>query len=297
MADSDDKKTDQEEKKSEDGKQQDWKKQGFDNNERLTLKINVDEAKKYQAEQGKKKVGALPKNLQKLQKKVRDSYDEEDEDGVDEDVLRSLRELQINQNDASNGDNSLINALSQDERRQIMQSTTIEVTRHEENAGRQNALEQADRLSRQAGLKKMTTQEFMNEMQEAIYNPSRLRRQALEDNIAKKMGIQGEITKHNEGNVVKGVRKLNEVTDNRQVKNIKMDDVKNIGGKAMTNNQTAELILRKSGQTAKLSEIKRQAAAPKVNKGKTQNKNTSKSYALQMKDLLKESLKKNKKVR
>ena len=284
----------QEDKKETQNKSGKSDKKGFDNNERLTLKINVQEAEQYNAEKGKKKIGALPKNMKKLRKKVRDSYDEEDDGSMDEDVIRSLQELQINQTDASNGDNTLINSLSENERRQIMQNTNIEITRHEQNAGRQDALEQADTKLRQAGLKKMTTDEFTKEMQDAIYNPSRLRREALEHNITAKMGIEGKVTKHNEGKIVEGVRKVRDVTENRQVKSLKMDDVKHIAQKNMSQNETAELILKKSGQTARLSEIKRQASSRKP---EDKQKNNGKSYSVQMKELLKESLKKNDKVR
>ena len=250
------------------------------------MKINVCEAEQYDAEKGKKKIGSLPRGMKKLRKKVRDSYDEEEDDGsMDEDVIRSLQELQINQNDASNGDNTLLNALSDNERRQIMQNTNIEITRHEQNAGRQNALEQSDTKLRQAGLKKMNG---------SIYNPSRLRREAMEHNIAKKMGIEGKIEKHNEGKIVEGIRRVKHVTENKQVKVLKMEDVKEIGQKNMSQNETAELILKKSGQTARLSEIKRQTTS---NKPEDKKKRGGKSYSAQMKELLKESLKKNDKVR
>ena len=269
-------------------------KKGFDNNERLTLKINVQEAEQYNAEKGKKKISALPKNMQKLRKKVRDSYDEEDDGSMDEDVIRSLQELQINQTDASNGDNTLLNSLSDNERRQIMQNTNIEITRHEQNAGRQDALEQADTQLRKAGLQKMTSDEFAKEMGDAIYNPGRLRREALEHNLADKMGLEGKVTKHNEGKIVDGVRRVKEVTENRKVKPLKMDDVANVAEKRMSQNETAELILKKSGQTARLSEIKRQTSSRKPEDKK---RNHGKSYEVQMKELLKESLKKNDKVR
>lgn len=288
---------DEEKKKNKKAKLQS-NKQGFDDSERMTLKINVQEAMQYDAEKGKKKVGSLPKNLKKIKKKVRDSYDEEEEDGIDEDVIRSLRELQINQTDASNGDNSLINSLNEQERRQIMQSTNIEITRHEENAGKSNALEQADTNLRKATLRKMTTQEFMNEMNEAIYNPSRTRREAMEHGIAKQMGIKGKIEKHHEGKVVEGVKRVKELSGNRKVKTLKMKDVDQVGKKKLNQNQTAELILKKSGQTARLSEIKRQCKSDNTlsnNKDKSKQQ-PKKSYAKEMKELLRQSLRKNDKI-
>ena len=70
--------------------------------------------------------------MKSLRKKVRNSYDEEEDDAsMDEDVLRSLRELQINMDDASNNDTSLLNALSPNERRIIDQRNTIETVIHE----------------------------------------------------------------------------------------------------------------------------------------------------------------------
>ena len=272
-------------------------KKGFDDSERLTLKINVQEALQYEAEKGKKKIGNLPKNLKKIKKKVRDSYDEDEEDGMDEDIIRSLRELQINQTDASNGDSSLINSLNEQERRQILQSTNIEIVRHEENAGKSNALEQADTNLRKATLRRMTTQEFMNEMNDAIYNPSRLRREAMEHSIAKQMGIKGKIEKHHEGHVVEGVKKVKQLSGNRKIKTIEMKDVTKVGKKNMSQNQTAELILKKSGQTARLSEIKRQCKSNSPSNSKDKGKQQpKKSYAKEMKELLRQSLRKNEKI-
>lgn len=269
-------------------------KKGFDDSERMTLKINVQEALQYEAEKGKKKIGNLPKGLKKIKKKVRDSYDEDEEEGMDEDVIRSLRELQRHQTDASIGDNSLINALNDQERLHILQAKNIEITRQEENAGKQNALEQADTNLRKASLRKMNTQEFMNEMNDAIYNPSRLRREAMEHSVAKQMGIKGEIKKHHEGHVVEGIKRVKELSGDRKVKSINMKDVQKIGKTKMSQNKTAELILKKSGQTARLSEIKRQTQTSMGSKEKGQQ--PKKSYAKEMKELLRQSLQKNEKI-
>jgi len=276
-------------------------KKGFDDDERLTLRIDAQEANKYQAKKNKTSANNLPKKNNKPKIRVRqlDDEDEEEDDLMDYDVIRSLnqlRSMQINQNDASNSDTSLINALVEDERRQIMQSTTVEITRQQENAGRHNALEQADTLLRKSNLDKMTTQEFMDEMKDAIYNPSKLRREALAENIAKQMGIEGKIVKHSEGKVVEGVKKVKVLTGDRKVDKLKMDDVQKIGKKNMNQNETAELILKKSGQTARLSEIKHQSKVGNSKQKGKKNTKSGKSYSAQMKELLRESLKKNDKA-
>lgn len=279
-------------------------KKKFDDSERLTLRIDAVEAEKYQAKKNKKSSNSLPKNIKKKKNKVRqlEDEDDEDEDLMDHDVIRSLRQLQINQNDASNADTSLINVLFENEKKQIEQNTNIEIARRQEIAGRQNALEQTDTLLRKATLHKMNTREFMNEMKDAIYNPSKLRREALQDQIAKQMGIKGKIEKRSEGNVVEGIKKVKKLSGNRQVSQLKMKDVNKVGKQKMNSNQTAELILQKSGQTARLAEIKHGKNITKNNNDNSNNKNKTKkkggkSYAAQMKDLLKESLQKNSKVR
>ncbi len=276
-------------------------KKGFEESERLTLRIDALEADKYQKKKTKNNVNRISKNPNKIKTKVRqmDDDDDEDEDLMDHTAMRSLNRLwrmQMNRQDSTNSDTSLVNALESDERRQIMQNITTEITRQEENAGRHNALAQADKLLKKADLEQMNTQEFMNEMKDAIYNPSKLRREALATHIAKQMGIKGEIVKHSEGEVVEGVRKVKSLSGGRKVDALKMDDVKKVGEKKMTQNETAELILRKSGQTARLSEIKHQSKTRNSGSKRGNKSKSNKSYSAQMKELLRESLKKNDKI-
>ncbi len=300
----------------------DWKKKKVGDDERLTLRIDAIEADKYQARKNKMQTStkrAKPTN--KISKKVKQLYedDEDEDDGMDEDVVRSFRELRMNQSDASNSDTTLIDALAPSEKRMVEQRTNIEITRHQENAGRLNAMEQADTLARKAGIRKTNDSERTEKMQDAIYNPKRIRAESLEKNIAKQIGLKGEIKFHTEGKVVEGVKELKKMTDNHKVKNIKMQDMPDLGKKMLTENEKAELILRKSGQTAKLSEIKKQSAyglkpkeamknphinkkdfeldAPQAQKDKQQDKDNNKTYSQKLKSLLQESLRKNNKVR
>ena len=300
----------------------DWKKKKVGDDERLTLRIDAIEADKYQARKNKMQSStkrAKPNN--KISKKVKQLYDDEEDedDGMDEDVVRSFRELRMNQSDASNSDTTLIDALAPSEKRMVEQRTNIEITRHQENAGRLNAIEQADTLARKAGIRKTNDSERTEKMQDAVYNPKRIRAESLEKNIAKQIGLKGEIKFYTEGKVVEGVKELKKMTDNHKVKNVKMQDMKDFGKKTLTENEKAELILRKSGQTAKLSEIKKQSAyglkpkeaiknphvskkdfeldAPQAQKDKQQDKDNNKTYSQKLKSLLQESLRKNNKVR
>ncbi len=269
------------------------KNNGFESDERLTLKINVREAVQYEAEKGKEKIGALQNGMKKLNKKVRDSYDEEDADGVDGEIILQLQELQTNLTDASNGDNSLLNSLSPEERNLMNQKTNIEVSRQEQNIGKINALMQADALSHQAGINKLKAEDYGNLLQDAVYNPRQLRNKSLEKNIQERTGIEGKIKEGDVQDVVKGVKKITKVTENHKTQKVTMDDAEKVGKKKMSQNETAELILKKSGQTARLSEIKK---AETLRENHNDGKKNKKDYSKQMQELLHNTLKKNDKV-
>ena len=269
-------------------------KKGFDEQGRLSLRIDAQEATRYQANKGKGDLTNQITGIKNLRKKVRDSHDE-DENGIDTDVITSLNQLQMNLVDASNGDNTLLAAVDIGEKRNLQQNTNIEIARQEQNAGKMNAILQANKLSEKAGVSKITDAEFVEKMQEAIYNPKKLQTKVLEENISKKIGIEGKIEKNNTDHVVEGVKRIREVAGNRQVKKVNFDDVAKLGSKKPNQNETAELILRKSGQTARLSEIKMKNAVDETGGKKKEHK--SRGYSKKMKELLEETLRKNDKVR
>ncbi len=121
-----------------------------------------------------------------------------------------------------------------------------------------------------------------------------MREQSFEENIAKKVGLKGHITKHNTGEIVRGVKKITETTNRKKVKGLTMDDAAKVGKRKMSKNATAEMILKKSGQTARLTEIKMKTAAAQKNQDSQKPK---RSYSAEMKKLLKASLQKNGAVR
>lgn len=274
----------------------DWskdKKIGTD--ERQSLKINVREANQYRAEKGKFS-GGKSKKILRRRKIVRPQNEEEEEDDITEDTaLFSLQNMQINKTDASNGDNTLLNSLFPEEKQLLTQRTNIAVTQQEENTGKSTALLEAAELSRKVNISRMSDENYAKEMQNAIYNPQKTKLRALQENIAEKVGLKGKVTKHNVGDVVEGVSRIQKTTDKRKVSGMTMDDAAKVGKKKMSKNATAELILKKSGQTARLEEIKRQSSAgyAKTAENKGQKKV---SYDAEMKKLLKAELRKKAKV-
>ena len=293
----------------------DWKKKKVDDDERLTLRIDAIEADRWQAKRNKMQPEIKRTKSGKISKKVRQLYDDDENEEDDDimDVEHTFRLLRLQQNDVSNGDSSLLDALAPSERRMVEQRATITTMRQEEKAGRLNAIEQADTLARRAGLNRSATADNNKQMNEAIYNPRRIRLSSLESTIEKQMGIKGDIKPRTEGKVADGVKQIKVTADNHKVKDIKTKDAKEVRDHNLTPNQTAELILRKSGQTAKLSEIKKQSVynvkTPLEQKAvenkqakefetsvaeqdtKQQKKQEQKPYNEQVKKLLKDSLK------
>ena len=150
----------------------------------------------------------------------------------------------------------------------------------------------------------MSTSEQMEMTQEALYDPRRMREKSLEKVIEKKTGIKGKVEKGDEKSVVKGVKNVLEVTRNHQAPKLKMEDAKKIGKNDMSTIETAELILRKSGKAAKLSDMKMRQIydkegerSPHTQEQKQETKKEKQTFNKEMQDLLNESLRKNNKVR
>lgn len=138
-----------------------WKKSGIDKHERLTLKINVKEANMYNASKPndlKAKIKAknplaVPKGFKKISKKIKDAYDdEEDEDDyITVPVFENTEE------------SSLMRALSDDEKKFLKQNEQLNNIRMQDNAGKEAAIEQAERVIMQAGLGRLNSKIADNE--------------------------------------------------------------------------------------------------------------------------------------
>lgn len=249
-----------------------WKKnKGFDETEKLTRKTNVKKALQFEAKQ-KKPVNAaftplptdLPKGLKKIRKKIiRDAYDEDEEE---DEIFTFLPPEQNN--------STLLNALHDDEKRQLKQQDTIKTMSMQQTAGKMEALTMANQTSRQLGLKGLKAATINTSMQDATLTADTYQ-QAIKDDIARKLKLNGR--RLSEGETVmmlrgiERIRNMAAASDESQAKaleGLKLDKIIEYGdpGKK-TDQQVAEEILTKTGRKEDSKKT-----AKKAGKNRSKNK-------------------------
>ncbi len=144
-------------KKNQEGKEEDsnmdWKKSGFDKHERMTLKINTKEAEMYNANKERKnkpQVKArtpldVPKGFKRIRKKIRDSYDDEDEDEGEYILVPVFMDKEIS---------SLEKALTPQEKKQLeqMEKARPEDVNIRQTVERDMRLQQVEKALKKSGV-------------------------------------------------------------------------------------------------------------------------------------------------
>ena len=250
MKNDDDKKTDQKDEEKPQEADFSWKKNGFDLREHLTLKNNALEAEAFQEKQNKnrpkkrmKPPQTLPLGLLKLKKKVREVYDEEDEE---EDYMYTA--LPIFQMREEEDDGRLMHGLSENEKRVLKQKETIDTVKALQTAGKMEALHEAHNLAREAGLKGLSEKTVAESMQEASFKPKEMQEKAIEKDVSKKLGIKGKMRDGQIIQVARGIKKVENLGGQKAAKNLDMKDIVKAGEEKLDEIKLAELILQKSGQ-------------------------------------------------
>jgi len=221
-----------------------WKNKGFDTKEKLTLKINVKEANRYDA---KKKNGFqrnhpenLTKGLNTIRKKIRDVYDEEDEDEWGVVISKAPEEY----------DYTLMRALDENEKKTLDQQQSIHNVKMNQTAGKMEAMAMADRLAKEVGLKGVNKKDLNDNMQSAIFNPEQMQKKVLQKDVAKKKGIKGELSVSELIQTARGIKRVEQIGGDNALKGMDAREVSRAGNQKTSKEDIARLILEKSGQKA-----------------------------------------------
>lgn len=234
-----------------------WKKTGFDKNERLTLKTNVKKAVEYDS---KKKSpiqnsfgtmsSDLPNGLKKIRKKIRDVFDEDDEDENESIIIPNSLE----------STSSLMNVLNSEEKKILQQKETIENINMLQKAGQGEALTMANRVAQEIGLKGLNKEIVNNNMMNISIGSNPLEK-ALKEELAKDMKIKVKnMSQKDFVKVLRGIKTIQMVGGKKAVEGMKLQDLVKAGEKkgdkkelgfTSKEQEDANMILEKSGRKEK----------------------------------------------
>ena len=225
----------------------DWKNQGFSSEDRITLRVNVQEANIYDAKKknnfsGKQNPAQnLPNGLNKIRKKIRDVYDEEeDEDEWGVVVSRAPEDY----------DNTLMRALDENEKKALNQKQDMQNVKMLQTAGKMEAMAVANKMAQQIGMSNINKKDLNIEMNRAEFNPELAQKKIIKKDIFKERGIKGEAEINNIKDVIqtaRGIKRIDEIGGKRSTEGLEVKDIKEAGKEKKTNKDVAEIIIEKRG--------------------------------------------------
>ena len=213
-----------EEQEDKDDSNMEWKKNGIDKHERLTLKVNVKEANLYNANkkrETKPRIKArtpleVPKGFKKISKKIRDSYDDEEDD--DEYILVPVfMDKEIS---------SLEKALTPQEKKQLEQMESAEDIHLRQTVEKDIQLQKAEEIIKKAGLE--ADRKITNQMRDKVTNVD-----------AKDLAKE---------NLKKEKSKQEEKTDSKKEEQLKAQNASEEEKKTFDEKAARQIILEKSGR-------------------------------------------------
>jgi len=239
----------------------DWKKSGIDKHERLTLKVSVKEANMYSANKKrdtKPKFKArtpldVPQGFKKIRKKIKDSYDDEDEDDAEYILVPVFMDKEVS---------SLELALTPQEKKQLeqMEKQQPEEINIRQSVNRDIQLQRAEKVLKNAGLEadRKITEQKRTRVEDVKS------KDLAEDNLKKrKKQKEKAITKNKEEKPIKPAKELPKIKDaeTKEVRKAIIDDAEK--EKKSTKNELEKQLQKKEEINAVTKE--------KTKKQKTEN--------------------------
>lgn len=170
--------------------------------------------------------------LLKLRKKIREVYDEEEEE----------------ENDEVNAPFFNISLIDDDfEKRKHTQTETIRITKQQQMAGKLNIIMNTAVAAEKAGLNPKMTKQDARLANSATFDVKQIRRKTIEEKIEKPLGLKGEITEKDLPKVVKSIKDKPKDLPNEALKGMTADSLIELD-KEDNPEQMARLILEKSGR-------------------------------------------------
>ena len=227
---------------------------GFSKNTRISRRLDQKRAMVADASSKndfKKNIKSTNKkiapNLKKIQSKIRDIYDEEDEDEENKTTVV----FDFNFDDMSS---SLYSALSDEERTRLNASKDVENQKMQQTAGKVAGILEANQKSKELGLKDMNKKIIAKSTQDVTFDGKTFEKTLLK-NISDQTKLKtDDLSSKDASNMVRGLVKMRhagllgqEKSLEKVAENMNTKDIIEIG-KEKSNKKTAKMILEKSGR-------------------------------------------------
>ena len=225
-----------------------WKKTGFDFNERITLKTNVRKAVEYEAKNKnsglKKKYipnpAELPSGLKKIRKKIKDVCDDEEEDENDYQVIA------INSPEEYNL--SLMDALQTDEKKFLKQNESIQTTNILQQTERNQQIADADKMSKDSGLKGLD-KNVLAQTSQNIGIGEDLTKDAIVGQVARSFKYKGaKLPADDAKKLITGIKRIQQAGGKNALSGMSLKDVLEVGKKSSGKKEVVKKMLEKSGR-------------------------------------------------
>ena len=240
----------------------DWKKSGFDFQERLTLKHNTLAAEQYRAKQNQKeqkKILQKPTKilpLGKIPAKIKDAFDEDDEENGTYVPIRLLEDEHL-----------MYQSLNEAEKNLFMQKNTLKQTNMQQETGRLEALRTANKLVKDMGLVAVSRKAAAQSLQQTVYDPEKMKKNLVQKEARQHFSLKGKVQGEKIKPFVKGVRQIQQTAGDKALKELDVKDIVRVGERKTDEKSIAELILEKSGQDIQKTKLKKKVAkTQKTNK-------------------------------
>ena len=227
-----------------------WKKTGFDLNERATLKTNVRKAVEYEAKNKnsgfqRKYVptpAELPNGIKKIRKKIKDVWDDEEDDE---------EEYQIVNTSALDGteDNiPLMNALQADEKKLLTQNDEIFTVNTLFLTERNQKLADAEKMSKDVGLKGLDKDVLATTSQNMTIGEN-LTNNAISTQVARSFKYKGaKIPEKDAKKLFLGLKKIQKTAGKNAIANLTVKEVIEVGSASKNDKIIVRKMLEKSGR-------------------------------------------------
>lgn len=246
---------------------------GDSKNTRVSRRLDIKkalaaESKERNSFKSKPFTKGLAPNLKRLHSKIRDTYEEDDEE--DEVVYHfSL----------SDGNSSLINALRDEEKQKISLNKIQEEQKSQQAVGKMEAVLQADKMAKQLGLKGLKKKVVVDSIQD-ISVIAQTTDKVLKEDVAAKTKIKTSgLSSRETSDMVKGLRKMRMAAMHSDdikasaIQDMKAEELVEIG-RANDEKKAAKMILEKSGrkEIKQTNETQRKKEQQKIKTAITQTK-------------------------